>query len=45
LGEEIDEFFVSNMISAADKNNDGGLEFDEFNNLMLTIMQNKSRIY
>ena len=40
LGEEIDEFFISNMISAADENNDGGLELDEFSELMLRIMKN-----
>ena len=44
MGEDVDEYAISNMIEDADENADGGLELAEFEEIMLKILKVSERL-
>ena len=44
MGQEVDQYYISNMIEDADDNADGGLQVKEFEAIMLKILKTHERM-
>jgi hypothetical protein len=44
MGQEVDKYYICNMIEDADDNADGGLQLREFEDIMLKILKTGDRM-
>ena len=43
LGEDVNEYYIGNMIEDADDNCDGGLDLSEFTDIMMKVLKTSER--